>query len=382
MKYRVWLGLTSLITFICVEALLAFGYGCITEQNFLLVMQDKKFLLVALLLLLILLVWTIYIFLGSIRTIRRRKNRKWRYMRLNKIMTIVAVVSVAITVICKIQYDRYLDYPGANSYKKAILKSYQTNLENGLDVLNRHGLWDGNIIVAHALGGLDGQTYVLSAEALNLNYSNGFRVFEIDLVETLDGDLAIQHYWSKKKNGEYNTPTTEAYVAGKINGKYTPLLFTDIVQFMQDHKDAWFIPDFKVDVSGSSFQRLVEEAEMMNASDVLDRIIPQIFDIDMFNTIQAIYPFPSYVYGSYMYWDGNVDTFEAICKACVENQIDSVSMWNYYCTEEIVAVAHHYNLDVYVHSENNFSEAVRFLEMGVTGIYTDFIEPSKLEDYK
>ncbi|MDO4468156.1 MAG: hypothetical protein Q4C49_14335 [Bacillota bacterium] len=382
MKYRLWLSLSSLIIFLCVEALLLFGYGCLSDQKAWLVLSDFRFLLVAGLVFLFFIVWIFNVFLGMRRVSQNPKKRFWKYLRLNWLLSVISIFMIPIALLSGYSYDQYLQYPGKRAYEKALFKGYGTALENGMDTLNRHGVWEGNVIVAHALGGFNGETYTLCEESLWFNYERGFRVFEIDLVETLDGDLAIQHFWPKKKNGDYIVPTTQDYKMGKINGKYTPLLFTDILQFMKEHPDVWMIPDFKTDLTGNLFQSLVLEAQAMNAVDVLERIIPQIFSVEMYRTVNDIYEFSSYVYGSYVYWNGSADTFEDLCRACVENHIDSISMWNYYCTEEVVRIANRYNIDVYVHSENNSKEAMRFLDMGVKGIYTDFVDPSELEAYR
>ncbi len=53
--------------------------------------------------------------------------------------------------------------------------------------------------LAHAGGEINGQRYTNSLEALNLNYSNGFRIFEIDIITTTDGHLVCAHDWDSWK---------------------------------------------------------------------------------------------------------------------------------------------------------------------------------------
>lgn len=51
----------------------------------------------------------------------------------------------------------------------------------------------GPILIAHALGGVDSNTYTNSLEAFQQSYKNGFRVFETDVMEAGDGSLVLFH---------------------------------------------------------------------------------------------------------------------------------------------------------------------------------------------
>lgn len=381
MKNRLWLGLTSLITYLCLEALTLFGLGILTDQNIYLLFMDTRFILVSILLALVIVFWMTNVFLGSRRTIKNRRKRSWQYKKANWIMTGAAFMLVPITHLCSMAYTDYLDYPGLRSYEKAISKSFQTGYLNGLDTLSRHGTWKGDVIVAHAMGGINSHSYTLSKEAYELNFGKGFRVFELDFITTSDGDIALRHYWGKKRNGKYDVYSTEKFKKEKYVGAYTPLLLKDFLEYMKSEKDLWVVTDSKENAE-SIFKEVVKEAKEMHAEKVLDRFIIQFFDAEMYETVNSIYPFKNYIYGTYKYWVGNENEFEDICRFCVENQIDSISMWNYYCNEKIISMAHRYNLDVYVHTENSLSAAYRYLDMGVKGVYTDFIEPAQLGDYE
>lgn len=49
--------------------------------------------------------------------------------------------------------------------------------------------------IAHAGGLLQGEAYTNSREALDTNLALGRKVFEIDLIETLDGQIVLAHDW-------------------------------------------------------------------------------------------------------------------------------------------------------------------------------------------
>ena len=47
--------------------------------------------------------------------------------------------------------------------------------------------------IAHAGGRIEGMNYTNSLEALNNSYKNGFRLFELDIIETSDGEFVAAH---------------------------------------------------------------------------------------------------------------------------------------------------------------------------------------------
>jgi glycerophosphoryl diester phosphodiesterase len=57
------------------------------------------------------------------------------------------------------------------------------------------------LLVAHALGGIDGVRNTNSIEALRCNYKRGFRWFEVDVAATSDGELMCFHKGDEKLAG-------------------------------------------------------------------------------------------------------------------------------------------------------------------------------------
>lgn len=51
--------------------------------------------------------------------------------------------------------------------------------------------------MAHALGGIDGENYTNSKEALGSNYNKGVRLSEVDINLTADDKLVCVHGWKK-----------------------------------------------------------------------------------------------------------------------------------------------------------------------------------------
>jgi hypothetical protein len=92
--------------------------------------------------------------------------------------------------------------------------------------------------IAHAGGEIDGYKYTNSLEALDLSYSKGARLFELDILETADKKLVASHDWND------GLPLTyEAFLAQKVEGKFTPLDLASINQRFAQHTDAILITD-------------------------------------------------------------------------------------------------------------------------------------------
>ena len=105
--------------------------------------------------------------------------------------------------------------------------------------------------IAHAGGEIEGHNYTNSLEAIDLSYSKGCRLFEIDIIETSDGKLVSAHDWVHFKQtinyqGEKvgDTPLTEQEVlSAMVYGKYTPMNMEMINDWFEKHSDAIFVTD-------------------------------------------------------------------------------------------------------------------------------------------
>lgn len=101
--------------------------------------------------------------------------------------------------------------------------------------------------IAHAGGKIDGHTYTNSKEALDLSYKRGFRLFELDILQTKDGKFVAADnwkHWSRLVGYNGETPIFhEQFIKKKIISKYTPLDMDQINNWFTSHKDAILITD-------------------------------------------------------------------------------------------------------------------------------------------
>lgn len=106
---------------------------------------------------------------------------------------------------------------------------------------------DNSRYIAHAGGAIDGITYTNSLEAINLSYSKGFKMFELDLKITSDSVFVATHDWNSwvKKTGYHGPipPTHRDFMNHKIYGKYTPMDIDSINNWFLRHTDAILVTD-------------------------------------------------------------------------------------------------------------------------------------------
>ncbi|TNE57163.1 MAG: hypothetical protein EP344_11530, partial [Bacteroidetes bacterium] len=117
---------------------------------------------------------------------------------------------------------------------------------NSNDVVQRWGQ-DRTRFIAHGGGGVDGIPYTNSLEALNLSYSRGFRMFELDIQKTTDGVFVAAHDWLKwhqmtGTDGQ-DAVSHQAFSGQKLMGKYTPLDIDRINDWFRKHPDAILVTD-------------------------------------------------------------------------------------------------------------------------------------------
>ena len=106
---------------------------------------------------------------------------------------------------------------------------------------------NNNRYIAHAGGEINGVKSTNSKDALDLNYKNGFRLFELDIIETADKKLVAAHDWKMwARFTDYNgalPPTLAEFKKHKIYGDYHTLDMDGINTWFKNHPDAILVTD-------------------------------------------------------------------------------------------------------------------------------------------
>ena len=104
-----------------------------------------------------------------------------------------------------------------------------------------------NRYIAHAGGEVNGIKSTNSKNALDENYKKGFRIFELDIIETSDGKLVAAHDWNMWARFTDFTgalpPTHAQFMKQKIYGDYITLDMEGINSWFKQHPDATLVTD-------------------------------------------------------------------------------------------------------------------------------------------
>jgi glycerophosphoryl diester phosphodiesterase len=248
--------------------------------------------------------------------------------------------------------------------------------------------WTEFPLVAHALGGIGGQTATNSYEAFVENYNQGFRVFEVDLQLTSDEYLVARHDWypylyahlgQKRPDVEGNEPISlDEFKSLLIDERYHPLVFGEIIGLLSKHPDAYIVTDTKSinrKEIKKQFSIIVEEAEKAGPR-MADRIVPQIYNQQMYKQVEEIYPFRSYIYTLYESDDTNAEVLEFLKE---HPKIKGVAMPENRFSQPFADAVKKLGVRVYLHTINQYLVYRTYRDAGVDGIYTDFLDRRELE---
>ena len=244
----------------------------------------------------------------------------------------------------------------------------------------------GNRLIAHAFGEVDNKIETNSKEAFINAWENGFRVVEGDFTYTSDGVLVLRHDFEKDgsyarleiKTDQDKVMDSQTYLNTPIIFTQTPMRAVDLMYLMVEYPDMYLVTDTK-DTDQATVQKqfrdIVNIAKNIGHPEVLDRIIPQLYNKEMIKWIKAIHPFENWIFTLYLYNNPDYDDIANYCKA---NGIQTVTLHVDRVTKENVGKLKAKGLKVYAHTTNRYLTMKNLLNAGVDGIYTDRIKPYEL----
>lgn len=249
--------------------------------------------------------------------------------------------------------------------------------------------------IAHGGGGIDGKTYSNSLEAMEHSYDNGLRVFDIDLTFTLDSILVCCHSWEESlelgdvpmkdshsfvdRNGhlqhhldnarplDYNT-----FKSRKVYRCFTPTSCENMISFMETHPDVYIATDMKDDVE-KSYSYLVNKAKEMGCENVLDRIIANVYEYDIYEKVMKIYQFKNTTARQHHVHPNN---YYELAKFCVNNDIHVVNLSSCYLEDEGAKLLMSKGIHVYVAIVDYISDLEYLKEKGFSGACTNWLKES------
>jgi len=242
--------------------------------------------------------------------------------------------------------------------------------------------WTENKYIAHAFGGIEEYTYTNSLEAFQENYDKGHRVFEVDFNFTGDGKLVAVHDWNrvykmigKAQENNDKQLTSKEFLSAKFYGKYTPLSFEDVLLLMKKYPDIYIVTDTKYTKEPyitQQFEYMVDAAQKID-SKLLERVIPQIYNEEMLDSIMKIYEWKSMIYTLYTL-NSNFSR-EDVAEFCASEGIRVITTNTNKASEDFFERLLLQGNIIYMHTFNELEEVEKWEKQGVRGFYTDFLIP-------
>lgn len=242
-------------------------------------------------------------------------------------------------------------------------------------------------LISHAAGGIwvekkGGEkklvTYSNSVEALRGSLKNGYKLIEIDLAYTTDGDFACTHAWPKSDTKYMSSWEWRNYLVKK---KYTSMSLRFLLQILKNRPDVYLVTDNKsnhtIQNTRTEFQLLYEQAMAIGGTQLLDRIIPQFYNRDMYEVIEEIYDWPMKIFT--LYRQNGVSDQEIIDFVKEKDDILIITMPKKRVSKKFCQAIHDIGKYAYTHTVDTREEMIRYRRMGIDGFYTNAILP---EDYR
>lgn len=218
-------------------------------------------------------------------------------------------------------------------------------------------------LIAHACGGNVRLNYTNSKEALEQALCDGFRVIEVDVRLTEDGELVCAHDFPKG-----TSMSRQDFLAHKVDKRYSPMDIRDFFCVVGDKK-ATYIIDTK------------NREELPDVVDKLERICDEqgistdqwVIQIAYENELAYAKEF------SVLYNLTFTEDYERVAAFCLLHNIRAVSISGLNIRKDLGwTVLLQHNIKIFVHTINSLIEYEELRELGITGVFTDNLIPADL----
>ncbi|MCF7757158.1 glycerophosphodiester phosphodiesterase [Paenibacillus xylanexedens] len=245
-------------------------------------------------------------------------------------------------------------------------------------------------LIAHAMGSIRDQPYTNAYEAMIANYEKGTRVFEIDFMLTSDRKAVARHEWTANmskmlgqdeelsEDKQAGALTHDEFMDTPILGMYQPMDADGIIDVLAEYPDMYIVTDTKEqkDEDIQQVLRSLVDAAKEHDPSVLDRVVVQIYNEPMLETVKEVYAFPSIIYTLY----ATQDTEDQVVHFVQKNDIDAVTMPEYKVNQNFVAKLNSAGSVTYVHTINDTEQVANYEKWGVYGVYSDVLTEQELDE--
>ncbi len=228
------------------------------------------------------------------------------------------------------------------------------------------------LMIAHAGGGINGQNYTNSLEALTMNYAKGFRYFEMDFSWTSDQQLVCLHDWGKRFKKVFGfkirTPLSlESFEKRVIkNPAIHPCTLTTLAAWLDSHRDVKIITDVKHD-NVKALTLILNSYPQMKT-----QLIPQFYQPEEYKTLKRM-GFKSLIWILYQY----KGSYKSVARYAQEMELFALSMRASQAKKKVMQKLQKQAVKLFVYTINKDDKRDKLTrKYNVSGIYTDFLSPT------
>ena len=240
---------------------------------------------------------------------------------------------------------------------------------------------DDYFTIAHAGGGMRNSKgtflrYLNCEESFYNYYENGTRMFEYDLVFTLDGNLVGTHKFEYLKGYSFDRRISyEDYLETKIAGEFTGITSDKILDLIKNYPDAKFILDTKEKYEMGVYKEFIKQANEKNI-DISKNVIPLVTSREMLEEIEKTYQFDEYMFSVYKNFENTKEILKIVNKAPKIKYLHIFPIDIYRLDISSINKA---GIRVFAHMDNEdvFSTPISF---GCSGIFTDNITENEFKE--
>ncbi len=234
-------------------------------------------------------------------------------------------------------------------------------------------------LVAHALGGIDGYTYLNSKEGFEDSYARGIRFIETDLFFSADGKLICSHGFKEddvERMGSEditvgNPSEYEVWNNIRFHDRYTTQDAEDILHYLENYPELYFEFDMR-SLKGEEAYRMAEAVLECFGTDkeLYQRVLIQVYSPEMYEIFKEVFDFPMMQFYMTKAFCKDIDTYIEFCKI---NEIASIAISDNYVTDTILEKLLNSGIRVMVHTVDDPIKAQEYFDKGVSLICTNYL---------
>lgn len=229
-------------------------------------------------------------------------------------------------------------------------------------------------IILHAGGGIDDLSYMNAQETFLPYYNEGYRYFEYDLKLSSDGRLIGTHAGENidiSGFSSFSNLTYEEFKQIKLFNGYTPVNEEWLIDTIINYPEVKFVIDAKGDTleEDALIDQRFEELEKIYNYDFSKNIIPEVFSLEMWNTLKECTTYDKYLFSHYKVYY----TIDTMIEYFLDTRIWGISLplWSDSDIRSGIYKLKDIGKKIFVFTAYNYDDVLDIKNMGCDGLYVD-----------